>query len=87
MERVKKNSLPKPTKILLEGGTSETDRVFLNIAPTPRTITHEGRKYFRCPRSQSQDPADGQWAMMYLWDGWGDWMMEQKKKEREQEGT
>lgn len=50
----------KPTKILLEGGTSDTDRKFLAIAPTPRTITHEGRKYFRCPNSMAQDPSDNQ---------------------------
>lgn len=73
------SKLPKCTKILLEGGTSDTDHQFLDIAPTMKTITHKGKKYFRCPRSQAQDPKDGQWGMMYLWCGWADWMMEQKK--------
>jgi len=77
--------LPKPTKIILERGTHDTDREFLDVAPTMRTITHKGLKYFRCPRSQGQDPADGEWGMMYLWEGWGDWELEQiKKREQEQ---
>lgn len=67
----------KPTKVFLEGGTSDTDHKFLDIAPTMRSITHGGRKYFRCPRSQAFDETDGQWGMMYLWDGWGDWKLEQ----------
>lgn len=66
----------KCTKVFLEGGTSDTDHKFLEIAPTMRTITHEGRKYFKCPRSSAQD-ADGEWGMMYLWDGWGSWKLEQ----------
>jgi hypothetical protein len=70
---------PKCSKICLEGGTSDTDHQFLNIAPTMRHITHEGRRYLRCPQSIRQDPADGQWAMLYLWDGWAEWMMEQKR--------
>ena len=68
---------PKCTKIFLEGGTSDTDHKFMNIAPTMQTITHEGRKYFRCPKSRALDETDGEWGMMYLWDGWGDWKREQ----------
>lgn len=73
--------MPKATKILLEGGTSDTDRKFLNIAPTPHSITHEGRKYFRCPKSMGQDPEDGQWGMLYLWDGWGAWKLAQTESQ------
>jgi hypothetical protein len=67
----------KCTKIYLEGGTSDTDHKFLDIAPTMKNITHNGKRYFRCPRSWAQDPADGEWAVMYLWDGWGDWKLKQ----------
>ena len=70
-----KTDSPKPTKILLEGGTSDTDHKFLPIAPTPKSLTYEGRKYFRCPDSMGQDPEDGQWGMMYLWDGWMKWKL------------
>lgn len=83
-----KRDWPKCTKVLLEGGTSDTDRKFLDIAPTMQSITHEGRRYFRCPKSRGQDPADGEWGMVYLWDGWGDWMLEQRKlKESKAEAT
>lgn len=66
----------KPTKVYLEGGTGPDDHKFLDIAPTMRTITHLGKKYFKCPQSKAQD-ADGEWGLMYLWDGWGKWKLEQ----------
>lgn len=67
-------------KVCLEGGTSDTDRKFLNIAPTMKSITHEGRRYVKCPQSKAQDPADGEWGLLYLWDGWMDWKLKQKNK-------
>lgn len=66
------------TKILLQGAGD--DIKFLNIAPTMKNITHEGRRYFQCPQSMGQDPTDGQWGLMYLWDGWGDWFMAEKRR-------
>lgn len=79
-----KNERIKCTKVLLEGGTSDADHVFLDIEPTMKNITHQGRRYFRCPNSRGQDPADGQWGMMYLWDGWGKWKMAQIEKAKAQ---
>lgn len=72
-----KKKPPKCTKIFLEGGTSDTDHQFLNISPTMKNITHEGKKYFKCTNSRAQDPTDGQWGMMYLWEGWGAWKAKQ----------
>ena len=67
---------PKPTKVFLEGGTGPTDHKFLDIAPTMRSITHQGKKYFQCRDSMAQD-SDGEWGMLYLWDGWGAWKLAQ----------
>jgi hypothetical protein len=67
------------TKILLQGAGD--DHKFLNIAPTMKRITHEGRTYFQCLDSMGQDPTDGQWGLLYLWDGWGAWRMQQFEAE------
>lgn len=72
---------PKCENVLLEGGTSDTDRKFMDIAPTMQNITHNGRRYFRCPKSYAQNPDNGKWAMMYLWDGWVEWKYAQIKAE------
>jgi hypothetical protein len=80
----KKNTEPKCTKVFLEGGTGEGDHKWLNIAPTMKNITHEGRKYFRCMNSRAQDPTDGEWGQMYLWEGWGAWRL---KKMEDEEAT
>jgi hypothetical protein len=75
----------KCTKIFLQGMTNGGDHKFLNIAPTMKKITHEGRTYFRTDSAWAQDPTDGEWAVTYLWDGWMAWRMNQM--ETEQAGT
>lgn len=65
---------PKCTKICLRD--EKDTSTFLDIAPTMANITYQGRRYFKCPDSRGQD-TDGQWGMLYLWDGWGAWRMAQ----------
>ena len=64
------------TKVVLECGEIDS-RVFIDIEPTMKNITHGGKRYFQCRDSRVQDPSDGRWAMMYLWEGWGEWKMKQ----------
>lgn len=66
------------TKVMLETGTGDPPK-FLDVAPTMQTITHGGKKYFRTTCSKGQDPADGQWGLLYLWDGYGDWLRKKYK--------
>jgi hypothetical protein len=79
----KKTKFPKCTKVFLQGRTCDSDHKFLDIAPTMKNITYKDRTYFRCPDSSALDESDGQWGMLYLWDGWGKWMMQQLKAEKE----
>lgn len=64
------------TKVMLQ---DEADHTFLDISPTMKNITYKGRRYFQCRQSAGQDQSDGQWGMMYLWEGWGDWRYAQMK--------
>lgn len=46
----------------------------LEVAPTMKSITHSGKKYFRMDNC-CQKCEDGTYAAVYLWDGYGKELM------------
>ena len=60
----------KMTRSELITGFPEDDPVILEIAPTMKSIIHDGRRYHRVDGSY-RVLDDGNQAGLYLWDEWG----------------
>lgn len=76
-KKKKKSDWPKfrkLTRLYVTSGLDDDVGELLEIAPTMKSITHRGKRYFRMGDARQICP-DGIWAALYLWDGYGKELM------------
>lgn len=81
MPRLKWNTM---TKCRLQEGPS--NGVILDIAPTMKTITHNGEKYWRMDNAWWPMPSGGT-AGVFLWSRWGDEKLKEIEARTQVAGT